>query len=83
MKTTEPAGITDGSEDVLTEGSAGEISCITHTRRKKQEQKKTFGLFSVRGPVFDVLVLQRGGCHSNIAIKSNLLGHWFIQCKQD
>lgn len=39
MKTTEPAGITDGSEDVLTEGSAGEISCITHPRRKKQEQK--------------------------------------------
>lgn len=40
MKTTEPAGIKDGSEDVLTEGSAGEISCITHPRRKKQEQKK-------------------------------------------
>lgn len=39
MKTTEPAGIKDGSEDVLTEGSAGEISCITHPRRKKQEQK--------------------------------------------
>lgn len=81
MKTTEPAGIKDGSEDVLRD--LLERFPALRTQEGKNKNKKTFGLFSVRGPVFDVLVLQRGGCHSNIAIKSNLLGHWFIQCKQD